>query len=342
MLDAMTLAEQSQTLPGPSTEVALPPQVQAATVVLAYLENTQLSVRSKPFEVLQYLAAETKKRASEGRSTDFSAQNLKAALAPDNAREAAGWLSPHWARLIEAEKQWGEGMVATARRQGLAFIPRLEKLQGSPSVYRLRPEPLIEGAEPERVPPVPEGGVFYTTESITAPGAFLSKALRAGIIPWTMFARASLLAVIMTSLISVLLLAWLLLYFGMRITRPLSPADITTGVVFLMLVAGVVSIFRFFGELFELRIMMAPALLTPMSKDNVTLELRRSRDDGPGELLLARYTSTCPVCGGSVELIEGGQVFRGRIVGRCRRSAREHVYSFDPARKVGRPLREND
>jgi len=339
MLDTMTLTQKSQTLPEPSVEAAWSAPAQAAAVVLAYLENTQLPVRSKPFEVLQHLATETIGRARQGKSIDFSAQNLKAAVAPDNAREAAGWLSPHWARLIEAEKEWSEGMIAAARRKGLDYFPRLEKLQGSPSVYRIQAAPLPEDVSSDPVPPIPEGGVFYTPESITAPGAFLSKALLTGIIPWTPLARWSLMLTVMSGLIAVVILTWLLLYFGMRTTRPLSPADVTTAITLLMLVAGVASTFRFFGALFELRIVMAPALLTPLSKDNVTLELRRSSDDGPGELVLARYTSTCPVCSGSVELFDGGKDFPGRIVGRCRRSAREHVYSFDPARKIGHPLR---
>lgn len=337
----MTLAAQSETLLEASAEDSRPPEVQAAAVVLAYLDNTQLAVRHKAFEVLKELATQTVARALEGKSIHITTLNLKTGVAPDIAKDPSAWLSPHWARLIEAEKEWREGMIAAARRERSEFIPRLEKLQGNPSTYRILADPLPHEGAPEPVSLVPEGGIYYTPESITAPGAWLSKALNAGIVPWTAAARWSLMLTVMTGLIAVLILAWLLLYFGMRVTRPLSPADVTTVFVFLMLIAGVASVFRFFGELFDLRIVMAPSLLTPLSKDNVTLELRPSTVDAAGELVFARYTSTCPICNASVELFDGGKDFPGRIVGRCRRSAREHVYSFDHARKIGRPLRES-
>ncbi|MGJ3702671.1 hypothetical protein [Variovorax sp. AFSI2.2] len=340
MLGTMTIAMQSETLPGPSPEVVLDPQAQAATVVLAYLTNTQLPLRHKAFEVLRELAIQTIARVQEGKSTDITTLNLKSGVAPEAAKEASAWLSPHWARLVKEEKGWTEGMIEAARRKGLQYIPRLEKVQGSPSVYRIQADPVPHDAAPEPVPAIPEGGIYYTTEAVAAPGAFLSKALRTGFVRWSAPIRWSIMIVIMSALISVLLLAWLLLYVGVRISRPLSPADLTSVASVLLLGLGVVSLFRFFGELFELRIVMAPTLLIPLSKDNVTLELRRSADGGVGGLMFARYSSSCPACNASVELFDGGKDFPGRIVGRCRRSAREHVYSFDHVSKIGRPLRE--
>lgn len=340
MLGTMTIAEQSETLPKPSPEVVLHPQVQAATVVLAYLTNTQLPLRNKAFEVLRELATQTIARVQEGKSPDITTLNLKSGVAPEAAKEASAWLSPHWARLIKEEKGWTEGMVEAARRKGLQFIPRLEKVQGSPSVYRLHADPVPDEAAPEPVPEIPEGGIYYTPEAIAAPGAFLNKTLQAGFVRWSAPIRWSIMIAIMAALIGVLLLAWVLLYVGVRISRPLSPADLTTVAGVLVLALGVVSLFRFFGELFELRIVMAPTLLIPLSKDNVTLELRPSNDGSVGGLVFARYSSTCPACNASVELFDGGKDFPGRIVGRCRRSAREHIYSFDHVSKIGRPLRE--
>jgi hypothetical protein len=340
MLGTMTISVQSETLPEPSPEVVLHPQVQAATVVLAYLTNTQLPLRNKAFEVLRELATQTITRVHEGKSPDITTLNLKSGVAPEAAKEASAWLSPHWARLVKEEKGWPEGMIEAARRKGLQYVPRLEKVQGSPSVYRIQADPLPDDAAPEPVPAIPEGGIYYTTEAIAAPGAFLSNALRAGFVRWSAPIRWSIMLAVMSALISVLLLAWLLLYFGVRISRPLSPADLTTVAGVLLLGVGVASLFRFFGELFELRIVMAPALLIPLSKDNVTLELRRSTDGGVDGLVFARYSSSCPACNASVELFDGGKDFPGRIVGRCRRSAREHVYSFDHVSKIGRPLRD--
>lgn len=343
MLGFMSLPVQSKPVPEPSREASLaaslPAQAQAAAVVLAYLANTQLAARSKAFEVLRELATQTQARVREGKSADIATVSLKAGVAPDVLKEPSAWLSPHWTRLLKEEQQWGEGMAAAAQREGLAFVPRLDKVQGNPTHYRILAVPVpAEGTE-DPVALVPAGGIFYTPESVAAPGAFMSKALRAGSVPWTAPARWSLFALIMGSLFFTVFCAWLLIYFGSRVTRPVSPADITTLTVFLLLVGSLVSVFRFFDELFDLRIVMAPTLLAPLSKDNVTLELRPSTAEVEGQLVFARYTSTCPICSGSIELFSGGKEFPGRIIGRCRRSAREHVYSFDVAGKVGRPLR---
>ncbi|MGJ7497826.1 hypothetical protein ACSFA8_22475 [Variovorax sp. RT4R15] len=330
---------QSETLPETSRDACDPPEAQAAAVVLAYLDNTQLAFRQKAYEVLRELATQTMARAQGGKSTEFTAVNLKAGVAPEAGKEPSAWLSPHWTRLLQAEAQWQEGMVQEARRKGLAFIPRLQKQQGNPSYYKILPAPIPEEIDSAPVPQVPAGGIYYTTESVAAPGSLLSNALRAGSVPWTAATRWSFALTLMAMLVVVLASAWLLLYFGLRLTRPLSPADLATIGVFAAVAAGLIGIFRFFGELFELRIVMAPTLLTPLSKDNVTLELRSSTSEQAAQLVFARYTSTCLECGGSIELFDGGKEFSGRIVGRCRRSAREHVYSFDHVGKIGRAIR---
>jgi hypothetical protein len=343
MLGFMTLSVQSESIPEPSREASpaasQPAQAQAAAVVLAYLANTQLATRSKAFEVLSELATQTLARVREGKAAEIATVSLKAGVAPNAAKDPSAWMSPHWARLLIEEQQWGEGMAAVARREGLAFVPRLDKVQGNPTYYRILAELVPAGGEEDQVAQVPAGGIFYTPESVAAPGAFLSKALKAGSVPWTAPARWSLLALIMSGLLVTLFFAWLLIYFGIRVTRPVSPADITIVAVFLLLAGSLVSVFRFLGELFDLRLVMAPTMLTPLSKDNVTLELRPSTAETEGQLVFARYTSTCPICSGTIELFSGRKEFPGRIVGRCRRSAREHVFSFDVAGKVGRPLR---
>jgi len=343
MLGFMTLSVQSVPIPEPSREASpetsLPAQEQAAAVVLAYLANTQLAARSKAFEVLSELATQTLARVREGKPTEIATVSLKAGVAPNVAKDPSAWMSPHWARLLKEEQRWGEGMAAAAHREGLAFVPRLDKVQGNPTYYRILAEHVPAKGGEDQVAQVPAGGIFYTPESVAAPGAFLSKALKAGSVPWTAPARWSLLALVMSSLIVILFSAWLLIYFGIRVNRPVSPADITLVAVFLVLVGSLVSIFRFLNELFDLRLVMAPSMLAPLSKDNVTLELRPSSAEAEGQLVFARYTSTCPICSGSIELFSGRREFPGRIVGRCRRSAREHVFSFDVAGKVGRPLR---
>jgi hypothetical protein len=96
---------------------------------------------------------------------------------------------------------------------------------------------------------------------------------------------------------------------------------------------------RYIDELFVFRIAMAPDLLTPLSQTNVTLEVRpAAAGDTIGELAFVRYSAACPLCNAAIDVEHGRKAFPDRLVGRCRASGREHVFSFDHVRKIGRRL----
>jgi len=54
---------------------------------------------------------------------------------------------------------------------------------------------------------------------------------------------------------------------------------------------------------------------------------------------MATYTATYPRCDARVFVFSGGKEFVGRLIGRCKQSPREHVYSFDHFVRTGKPLR---
>lgn len=54
---------------------------------------------------------------------------------------------------------------------------------------------------------------------------------------------------------------------------------------------------------------------------------------------LTKYVGICPICNARVELAKGEPDFPKRIVGRCKESPREHVYSFDRVTMLGNMLR---
>ena len=330
---------QSETLPRPSTDAMDPPLAQAATVACAYLEATRQAHKNQSFEVLAALALSTQTRARAGLSTDFSAVNLKASVAPHAAKEPSSWLSPIWTRLTEIEPQLQEGLIDTARNLGLGFTPRLSKLQGSPSVYSIEAVPLPPATSLEPVAPTPEGGVHYLPETVAAPAAWLSSALQKGVVRLTVGLRWTILGAILMVTFVALGLLWLTFALGLKVTRPLSLADLMGLVGVVGAIVALIPVYRFLDHLFELRIVMAPGFLTSISQDNVTLEFRRSAPgDTIGELAFVRYTSTCPLCGGGILIDSGRAAFPDRLVGRCVRSAREHVFSFDHVSRVGRPL----
>ena len=128
---------QSQTGLRRSVDGLSPPLAQAAEVVCAFLAETRQQHKNKSFELLVVLASRTRDRVLEGLDASFTALNLKEDVAPGAAKEPSGWISPLWAKLVVAEPEWQEGLSDVARRQGLAYLPRLAKEPGSPAHYRL-------------------------------------------------------------------------------------------------------------------------------------------------------------------------------------------------------------
>jgi hypothetical protein len=335
----MNEVRQSETVCGPSLDADESPVMQAAKVACAYIKSAQQGRRSKAFDVMNELAVETLKRAESGKPTEFTALNLQAGVAPDAAKEPSGWLSPLWNRLVRDEPQWAEGLVDTARQLGLGFIPKLAKTRGSPALYSLQPVPVPAQTTAVTDAPIPEGGLRYIPASVKAPGAWLGGALRNGILRWTLGVRITIAGTLALVSFAVIGLVWLGLTLGLRSTQPLTLSELLG----IGLVAGLawetIQVHRFLADLFDLRIVLAPSFITPLLEDNVTLELRHaSADDDIGELAFVRYTATCPICEGNIFIDSGRTAFPDRLVGRCRRSAREHVFSFDPSTRIGRPL----
>ena len=335
----MNEIRQSETVYGPSLDADESPLMQAAKVACAYIKSAQQDRRSKAFDVMHELAVETLKRAEAGKPTEFTAVILQAGVAPNAAKEPSGWLSPLWNRLVSDEPQWAEGLAETARQLGLCFIPKLVKTHGSPAYYSLQPVPITTQAKTVTDTPLPEGGLRYIPASVKAPGAWLSGALGNGIVRWTMGVRITIAGSFALVSFAVIGLVWLRLTLGLRSTQPLTLSDLLGIGLLLGLAWQTIQAHRFLADLFDLRIVLAPSFITPITEDNVTLELRHaSADDDVGELAFVRYTATCPICDGNVFIDSGRTAFPDRLVGRCRRAAREHVFSFDPSTRVGRPL----
>lgn len=87
-------------------------------------------------------------------------------------------------------------------------------------------------------------------------------------------------------------------------------------------------------RLIDQKIVMAPAILQMTSRFYHVLVIRR---EGEQKLIrMLRFTATCPLCGGEVEVQEGRRALRGRYVGECGRNPIEHVFTFDHVLKSGR------
>lgn len=112
-----------------------------------------------------------------------------------------------------------------------------------------------------------------------------------------------------------------------------------------MFIAAIISAVSFLSlkpwlQLPEARTTIAPDYLLRSDQLFGQLRMIRNKDQKlAGWVSLVRYSAACTICAGAVELSNGRRDFPGRIIGRCRDSPLEHVFSFDPVSLSGKSLR---
>lgn len=105
--------------------------------------------------------------------------------------------------------------------------------------------------------------------------------------------------------------------------------------------AGLYCLLSPFYEAISKRIGLAPVWLTKLKISSAQLRYVRTdsqRANGKAirALQLVVYEAKCPVCGNEVLIEKGKYAHKGRLVGVCDESPREHVFSFDHVTKEGR------
>lgn len=335
----MNASEQSATVqvPSVSQEAEL---IQAGKVALTFLERSGQAHRNQAVEVYCHMASVAVKQGHKLPYVEYETPSLKEIISPQAQKGASAWMSPLWKQLEKFQESWGPGLESTAIELGYRVIPKLRKLETLPVRYQLVAEPIeTDSAETYQVR-TPEGGLRYTPAAVAAPGALLLKGLRGGVVRATRPFIVSAIALCTSILILLALSAWGMFVTGMRWNSPITTTHISIAALWGVWMWAGLRLFRFLGQLADLGIVMAPDVLVPFREDHVTLELRPRVGDARGAFAFVRYTSTCPVCSARVLLHDGGDEFKGRIVGRCASSPREHVFSFDQRLQVGYPLRE--
>ena len=116
--------------------------------------------------------------------------------------------------------------------------------------------------------------------------------------------------------------------------------------IFLLFIAVVTfvgySTFPFY-EANHFRIAIAPQWMMKFKQVTAQLEsipLNKKRKNGRPyrKLEFVIYEGKCPVCQNIVEVENGKRQFKGRLIGFCSESPREHVFSFDHVTKKGKLL----
>lgn len=81
------------------------------------------------------------------------------------------------------------------------------------------------------------------------------------------------------------------------------------------------------------RIVLAGGFFTTWMEDPAQLEMAMS--DKYRYIRLVRYTATCPICSGDIELKYGSGSNKRRIFGCCTEVPQEHVFTFDRITQTG-------
>jgi len=120
----------------------------------------------------------------------------------------------------------------------------------------------------------------------------------------------------------------------------ISTASIYSAIGFITIISVLYLTVQPFYEAMDKRIAIAPDWLLNLSAFNVLIRATKSdvkRPNGKAyrTLQFVKFQATCPICDGEIDIEKGKYLFKGRLIGLCKESPREHVFSFDHVTKKG-------
>jgi hypothetical protein len=152
--------------------------------------------------------------------------------------------------------------------------------------------------------------------------------------------RGPLIALFALGSMAIIPLLGLLILIVLEHAQPLRAKDLQLLLFFSVLGYGVYRFVRPWWELPQKRITIASDFMLASTQLHGQIQLVKDRNELiTGSIALQRHYGSCSRCGGTVDLYDGGREFPGRIIGRCRDSPTEHLYSFDPVSRRGISLR---
>ena len=237
---------------------------------------------------------------------------------------------------LEAKR---EALVEHAAHHGLDWHAGVDKKvgggAGNPSLYRLIRVP-IERSNPAPIEPaLPEGHIRYLCEdSLPARGWTAALARGIDIQGWR---RVVYISVGILTVVTPLVLLYIV--FVMSLFAP-ATRDLLNAMVASIVIAAVIyqEVFPIFSVV-NSRILQAPFLVL-LLQDDALLEWRCPPKHPSKSLRLVRYSGSCPICDGRVNVARRQPLWApADLVGRCEDAPNAHVFSFDHITRSGGPLR---
>lgn len=313
---------------------------EAVTCLLEYIQIH--GENNKAFEILKHLANETVQRidhVQEGRQ--FTNEAIYRATVKTNQKndkfDYSSWFSRYWNKLNETSL---DGLENFSRQNGYKHFAWISKKDGggsgNSSMYFLHAIPV---KKTELLNTDVKHDIKYIEISNVSPSWWakwlFNQNFSANTLKTKIYIFYYPIASLLLSII-IILIFWL----ALNSKKEAFSANDMVSVIFMMGLAYYAQ-FKFFSliHFLEDRIIMAPLKLLGLYEKDVSLELVTSKDRKSKFLRLIKYASQCPICQAEILLDRGEPDFPRRIVGRCKESPREHVYSFDRITLTGNKLR---
>lgn len=304
--------------------------------------------QNQSFEVLRYLADQTIQRLNEGKDARFSNLAIQIGVVGQTKKDPSTWFSPIWKRLtLESLPSWETGLIEFAKKEGLNHYPWVNRQEsaggaGNQALYYLeaRVIPLAMQAQ-DADAELSHEDISYIEVANLKP-SWWAKWLFAHDYSASGWRKALYIATPLTSFV-ILGLFGLLLFLVLSQAKSLvSSQELMLFVLLAWTIWYAKRVLQNFMRIADDRIAMASDSMVGFSEFGVCLELSKpagADKDSSRNLRLVKYAAECPVCSAGVLLDAGEPDFPRRIVGRCKESPREHVFSFDRVKKRGYRLR---
>ncbi|PPC86948.1 MAG: hypothetical protein CTY37_04695 [Methylotenera sp.] len=310
--------------------------LEGARCLIEYIKIHGLNNQS--FEIINYLANETIERISQKQDGwQFTNEAIYKAIVGNKAADYSSWFSRYWKKVDEISRI---GLEDFARENGYKHFAWIEKKSGggsgNQSLYFLAEKPVQANVKQSLTNL--KSDINYIEITNVSPSWWAKWLFNQGNSA-TGWRKMIYVLYPIAELIVVFILGSFLWIIAMLNKNPLNAQHVALFLFIIILLLYVRNTLIKWSKIVEDRIVMASDNLLSWGEHDVCLDLVTSPDKKTKILRLVKYASKCPICETEIILDKGEPDFPRRIVGRCKESPREHVYSFDRVTLSGNKLR---